>query len=99
MVIKAKIDGKNLIIELEVAGNEESSTTALLAELENQLRDSFKEKDLIKNPDKFFDIRTSVRLRICPNCGSNISSEDQINFDKGEDVRCKRCDYLIRKYY
>ncbi len=99
MVIKANIDGKNRIIELEVAGNKESSITALLAELENQLRQSFKEKDLIKNEDKFFDIRTSVRLSICPNCGSSISSDDQIKFDKGEDVRCEWCDYLIRNYY
>ena len=99
MVIKAIVDGKNLTIELEVAGNEESSITALLAELENQLRKSFKEEDLIKNTDKFFDIRTSVRLKICPNCGRDISSDDQKKFDNGEDVCCEWCDYLIRRYF
>ena len=98
MVIKAFLDGNQQVIELEVAGNNENSITSLLAEIQNQLRTSFKENGLIKNENVFMEMKTSVILRICPHCGSEIKSEDQIKFKNGEDICCEWCKHIIFNY-
>jgi tetratricopeptide (TPR) repeat protein len=98
MVIKALLDGNQLVIELEVAGNSEDSITSLLAEIQNQLRTSFNEKGLIKNKNVFMEMKTSVILRICPHCGSEIKAEDQIKYKKGADIFCEWCKHFIMNY-
>ena len=98
MVIKAFLDGKQQVIELEVAGNSEDSITSLLAEIQNQLRTSFLENELIKNQNAFMEMKTGVILRICPYCGSEIKSEDQIKYKNGEDISCEWCDHFILNY-
>lgn len=98
MVIKAFLDEKQKVIEFEVAGNNEDSITSLLAEIQNQLRTSFKENGLIKNENVFMEMKTSVILRICPHCGSEIKSDDQIKYKNGEDICCEWCKNIILNY-
>jgi hypothetical protein len=98
MIIKALLDGKHHVIELEIAGNQEDAITALLAEIQDQLRRSFTEHGLIANGAGFMEMKTSVILRICPYCGDAIPGEDQLKYKKGTEISCAWCKKVFVTY-
>jgi uncharacterized Zn-finger protein len=87
--------GGEQTIEVEIAGDNEEAITALLAEIENQLRVIFTKEKIIKMGDKFHEMKTSVILGYCPFCGANFDSAQQEEFIKGHSITCEYCDKEI----
>ena len=95
MVIMFLLRGDEQTIELIIAGDNEETITALLAEIENQLRVIFTKEKIIKSGDKFHEMKTSVILGYCPFCGANFDRAQQEEFIKGENITCEYCDKVI----
>jgi hypothetical protein len=95
MVIIFLLRGGEQTIEVEIAGDNEEAITALLAEIENQLRVIFTKEKIIKMGDKFHEMKTSVILGYCPFCGANFDSAQQEEFIKGHSITCEYCDKEI----
>ncbi len=95
MVIVFLLRGVEQSIEVEIAGDNEETITALLAEIENQLRVIFTKEKVIKSGDKFHEMKTSVILGYCPFCGANFDSAQQEDFIKGNSITCEYCDKVI----
>ena len=88
--------GGDQTIEVEIAGDNEEAITALLAEIENQLRVIFTDEKIIRSGDKFHEMKTSVILGYCPFCGANFDSAQQEEFIKGNSITCEFCDKVIK---
>ncbi|MHA1717943.1 MAG: fibronectin type III domain-containing protein [Promethearchaeota archaeon] len=96
MVIIFMLRGKEQTIEVDVAGDNEESITALLAEIQNQIRDIFTKEKIIKSGNKFHEMKTSVILGYCPFCGADFDRDQQEEFIKGKSITCEYCDKVIR---
>lgn len=95
MTIHLVLDEKNQTLEVEAAGSEASTTTALLAEIENQIRLVLRQEQLLLSQEKFLDIRTSLALNECPYCSAPLAQELVDAGKAGKSFICKYCDSTI----
>jgi hypothetical protein len=95
MVIIFLLNGGEQTIEVVIAGDNEETITALLAEIENQIRVIFTKERIIKSGDKFHEMKTSVVMGYCPFCGANFDTSQQEEFIKGKSITCEYCDKEI----
>lgn len=86
------------ILELSVAGNDQESLTALLAELEGQIRYKLTENELLPPSGKFYDLRLSIALGFCPFCAAPIPQEKIQNYKQGIPIKCPVCATEINSY-
>jgi uncharacterized delta-60 repeat protein len=96
IIVHALLNGENRTLELEVSGDSEQQITAFLAEIGKDLRAELKNKKIITDKDKFYDIKISVFSNECPYCGGKVPPELIEKYRCGESINCQYCRrYLI----
>ncbi len=91
MVIYFILDGESKTFEINVAGNNAEQITALLAEVNKDLREELVKQNIITSDEKFYDIRVSVLCGDCPHCGAPISAESVQEFRNDKTITCRYC--------
>jgi hypothetical protein len=98
MIIYLQYNREDRIQLIEVAGENQENITALLAELENQIRDALDRYQPLSAKENFYDIKTSVVLGYCPYCYEPIPRSSIADYQKGHPVECTFCKSQIIYY-
>jgi hypothetical protein len=98
MVIYLKIDTENSTMLIEVSGENHENITALLAEIEDQIRQEINSINPNYNEDSYLDVKTNVILGHCPYCFNPISPQAVKEYKSGKSVQCSYCKSDIEYY-
>ncbi len=98
MVIYLKIDTENSTMLIEVSGENHENITALLAEIEDQIRQEINSINPNYNEDSYLDVKTTVILGHCPYCFNPIAPQAVKEYKSGKQIHCSYCKSDIEYY-
>ncbi len=97
MIIHLAADREKRLVVIEIRGEDQIPATALLADLEGQLRQKLSEQGIISVDNPFFDVELSVATGFCPFCAATLQKNQIDDFNSGS-VLCTNCRTQITKY-
>ena len=98
MTIYLKIDTERLTMLIEVSGENHENITALLAEIEDQIRQEINSINSNYNEESYLDLKTTVLLGHCPYCFNPISKQMVKDYKAGKSIFCNSCNCQIDYY-
>jgi hypothetical protein len=98
MVIYMKFDLSQKVLSIEASGENHENITALLAELESQIRDEIYQRVPEYDQERYYDIKTTVVLGHCPFCFNPVPKNAVAEYNQGKPIKCRFCDSNIDYY-